>query len=180
MRRLVSRRPEQLRQFTFSPSGRWWGICLPLGEGRIILQTMNRKRNAQGQAVGAAGRGRQLWHPDVPGPLWDGSRRVGFRQIEAYCGVLAREFQPERIILFGSYASGTASGHSDVDLIVVMPYRGSATEQVVRIRGLAEAPFPMDLLVRKPGEMRRQDSLTRAVLSEGRVMWPLTFTRAKR
>jgi len=85
--------------------------------------------------------------------------------------VIAREFQPERIILFGSHASGTASRHSDVDLLVVMPYRGSATEQVVRIRGLAEAPFPMDLLVRKPSEMRRRDSFTRTVLNEGRVMY---------
>jgi uncharacterized protein len=85
--------------------------------------------------------------------------------------VIAREFQPERIILFGSYASGTASRHSDVDLIVVMPYRGNTTEQVVKIRGLAEAPFPMDLLVWKPGEMRRKDSFTRAVLNEGRVMY---------
>jgi len=132
---------------------------------------MNQKRNGQGRPVRPTGRGRQLWHPDVPGPLWDGSRRVGFHEIEAYCGVIAREFQPERIILFGSHASGTASRHSDVDLLVVMPYRGSATEQVVRIRGLAEAPFPMDLLVRKPSEMRRRDSFTRTVLNEGRVMY---------
>jgi len=132
---------------------------------------MNRKRNGEGPQAGAAKRGPQLWHPDVPGPLWDGSRRVGFRQIEAYCGVIARKFQPQRIILFGSYASGTATRDSDVDLIVVMPYRGSATDQVVRIRGLAEAPFPMDLLVWKPGEMRRKNSFTRTVLNEGRVMY---------
>jgi len=85
--------------------------------------------------------------------------------------VIGRTFQPRRIILFGSYASGTATRDSDVDLIVIMPYRGSATEQVVRIRGLAEAPFPMDLLVWKPGEMRRKDSFTRTVLNEGRVMY---------
>ena len=33
---------------------------------------------------------RQLWHPDVPGPLWNGTRRVPRRQIEAYCRVVAR------------------------------------------------------------------------------------------
>ncbi len=31
-------------------------------------------------------------------------------------GRIAREFQPERIILFGSHACGTTAGESDVDL----------------------------------------------------------------
>src|SRR5437016_8167601 len=97
----------------------------------------------------------QLWHRDVPGPLWDGSRVVGFEQIEAYCRVLAREFQPRKIILFGSYADGKATADSDVDLVVIMPFKGSATDQVVRIRGRVEAPFPMDLIVWRPNQAHR-------------------------
>ncbi|MCX6905091.1 MAG: nucleotidyltransferase domain-containing protein [Verrucomicrobia bacterium] len=77
----------------------------------------------------------QLWHPEVPGPLWNGTRRVGLGQIEAYCRVVAREFRPRKIILFGSYATGSATSDSDVDLVVVMPFRGSHTDQVVEIRG---------------------------------------------
>ncbi len=34
---------------------------------------------------------------------------------------IVREFQPSRIILFGSYARGEAAADSDVDLLVVMP-----------------------------------------------------------
>jgi predicted nucleotidyltransferase len=90
--------------------------------------------------------------------------------------VLAREFHPKKIILFGSYATGTATPDSDVDLIVVMPFQGSPTEQVVQIRGRAEAPFPMDLLVWKPLQMRQCDSFTRAVLREGRVMYEASHT----
>jgi predicted nucleotidyltransferase len=96
---------------------------------------------------------------------------VDFGQIKAYCRVLAREFQPQRIILFGSYAANAATPDSDVDLVVVMPFRGNATDQVVRIRGRAEAPFPMDLLVWKPNHIHRRDSFTRAVLSEGKVLY---------
>jgi len=34
-------------------------------------------------------------------------------QIEAYCRVVAREFRPRKIILFGSYAAGPATPESD-------------------------------------------------------------------
>jgi predicted nucleotidyltransferase len=113
----------------------------------------------------------RLWHPDVPGPLWNGTKRVARNQIRAYCEVLAREFHPEQIILFGSYATGTATADSDVDILVVMPFHGSATKQVVQIRNRAEAPFPMDLLVWKPQRLHQQDSFTQAVIKEGRVMY---------
>ena len=52
-----------------------------------------------------------------------------------------------------------------------MPFRGNATDQVVKIRGRAEAPFPMDLLVWKPDHIHRRDSFTRAVLNEGKVLY---------
>jgi hypothetical protein len=67
---------------------------------------MKRKRNRQEKHGTAYQLGTRLWHPEVPGPLWDGTRRVADGQIQAYCHVLAREFRPQRIILFGSYATG--------------------------------------------------------------------------
>jgi predicted nucleotidyltransferase len=85
--------------------------------------------------------------------------------------VLAREIRPRRIILFGSYATGGATPESDVDLVIVMPFHGDTTDQVVAIRGKAEAPFPLDLLLWKPGRMLRQDSFTQAVLKDGKVMY---------
>ena len=114
---------------------------------------------------------RQLWHPDVPGPLWDGTRRVARRQIEAYCRVVAREFKPEKIILFGSYANGKPTKDSDVDLVVIMPFRGSDTKKLVEIRGRVEAPFPMDMLVWKPGKYSRLESFNQEVLTRGKVMY---------
>ena len=103
--------------------------------------------------------------------MWDGTRRAAARQIEAYCRVVAREFRPRKIILFGSYARGTATPESDVDLAIITPFKGSSTDRVMEIRGRVEAPFPMDLLVWRPSDARRQDSFTRSVLEEGKVMY---------
>lgn len=132
------------------------------------MKTKGRGERAQRKEPASVLR---LWHPDVPGPLWNGTRRVRFSQIEAYCRVLGHEFQPRQIILFGSYASGSATPESDVDLVVVLPYRGSHTDKVVEIRGRVEAPFPMDLLVWKPSEIAKADAFTRAVLAQGKVMY---------
>lgn len=54
-------------------------------------------------------------------------------EIQATCDDIVREFAPLQIILFGSYAYGTLSEDSDVDLLVVMPipkteFRNKAVE----------------------------------------------------
>ena len=113
----------------------------------------------------------RLWHPDVPGPLWDGTRRVGRNQIEAYCRVVAREFKPEKIILFGSYAYGKPTKDSDVDLVVIMPHRARDIKMTGAIRARIGAPFPLDLLVWRPGKFSRMQSFNHEVLTRGKVMY---------
>ena len=46
-------------------------------------------------------------------------------QIARLCEVIVREFQPEKVILFGSWAYGKPDADSDIDLLVVMPFEGS-------------------------------------------------------
>lgn len=72
--------------------------------------------------------------------------------------MVAREFHPRKIILFGSYANGFATPDSDVDLLVILPCHRLATNQAVEIRGRVEAPFPLDLLVWEPEREQKDDS----------------------
>jgi len=37
---------------------------------------------------------------------------------------IVRDFQPERVILFGSHAYGNPGPDSDVDLLVILPFEG--------------------------------------------------------
>lgn len=132
---------------------------------------MKRKRNGKSSPAHPQPAPLQLWHPEVPGPLWDGTRRVPRKQIESYCRVLAREFRPQKIILFGSYAYGKPTHDSDVDLVVVMPFRGSDTKKVVEMQLRVGAPFPMDMLLWKPERTKRTDYFTREVLDRGQVIY---------
>ncbi len=46
---------------------------------------------------------------------------ANFQDMERLVNQIVQRFQPRKIILFGSYASGTPAADSDVDLLVVMP-----------------------------------------------------------
>ncbi|MBF0461303.1 MAG: nucleotidyltransferase domain-containing protein [Magnetococcales bacterium] len=61
---------------------------------------------------------------------------------------------PDRIILFGSYASGNPTPDSDLDLLVVMPSSLPRYKRALPIRMLFRpSPCPMDILVYTPEEV---------------------------
>ena len=57
---------------------------------------------------------------------------ITIEQIEDVGRRIAERFHPERIVLFGSYAEGQPTEDSDVDLLVVMPTKGSPVDQIGR------------------------------------------------
>ena len=59
---------------------------------------------------------------------------VKISQIRKYALALARQFNPERVILFGSYASQKQGPDSDVDLLVVMECPGDPSQKAIELR----------------------------------------------
>lgn len=55
---------------------------------------------------------------------------------------LVRAFSPQRIVLFGSYAKGTAEPGSDLDLLVIMDLPGNPETDGRRARQLVATSFP--------------------------------------
>ena len=56
--------------------------------------------------------------------------------------------KPDRIILFGSAATGAMTRDSDIDLLVVEPEPGNTREESVKIRrALDEVGYPIDVIV---------------------------------
>ena len=93
---------------------------------------------------------------------------------------IAERFKPDKIILFGSYAYGTPTRDSDVDLLVIMPTRNQI-EQAVRIDEAVERGFAVDLLVRTPRVLEQRlrwgDWFLREIVERGKVLYEKTNRR---
>jgi predicted nucleotidyltransferase len=98
------------------------------------------------------------------------------RAIQKMVGRIVRQFHPERVILFGSYARGEAGPDSDVDLLVVMPVEGSRREKAVEIGvALHDIRVPKDIIVTTPEdfEWRKEivGTIERPATQEGKVLY---------
>lgn len=95
------------------------------------------------------------------------------RVIRRFAREVAERFRPDKIILFGSYAYGTPHADSDVDILVVMPARNQL-DQGFKIHTTIMPPFPLDLIVRTPKNMKWRleegDSFLREIVARGKVL----------
>jgi uncharacterized protein len=100
------------------------------------------------------------------------------KQIELLSRAIALEFHPDKILLFGSHASGKPRPESDIDLLVVMPFEGSPFRQAAVILDHlvhAVGVIPVDLLVRTAEQVQERiqmgDTFMRDIIERGRVMY---------
>ena len=70
------------------------------------------------------------------------------QQIRDFADAIVREFKPEKIILFGSYAGGTPDKDSDVDLLIALEGEVRPTREIGRLSALvADVCLRHDLLM---------------------------------
>lgn len=91
-------------------------------------------------------------------------------------GRIAKELDPDKIILFGSFAHGAATPDSDVDLLVIMETDQTSPERAWAVSQLLiPRPFPVDILVKTPAEIERAlakgDFFVRDILARGMVLY---------
>ena len=88
--------------------------------------------------------------------------------------IIAERFRPDKIIMFGSYARGCAGPDSDVDLLVVMAARNEI-DQSLRIEESLDPPFPLDVIVRTPRNLKWRleegDWFLREAVGQGKVLY---------
>ena len=89
---------------------------------------------------------------------------------------IVNRFRPEKVILFGSFARGTAGEDSDADVLVVMPVEGSKRKKANEIDpALVGIDLPVDVIVVTPDELEKYKNQIGTIiypaLKEGKVLY---------
>lgn len=90
--------------------------------------------------------------------------------------LIVEEMKPERIILFGSQARGTADKRSDVDLLIISRFKGKRRERIAELYGaLIDSGFAQDIILMTPEEYEREreipGTIARPASREGKVLY---------
>lgn len=103
--------------------------------------------------------------------------RITIGKIRGLAARIVRRFRPERVILFGSYAYGTPTPDSDIDLLVILKRRSDAAA----IRCALPDSLPTDVLALTPARVARRlkagDSFLTEILQRGRILYDTRRSR---
>jgi predicted nucleotidyltransferase len=87
-------------------------------------------------------------------------KRIPMQTIRALAKHIVENFDPEKIILFGSHAYGKPQSWSDVDLLVVMDTPKGEVETSIEIhKSLPRITFSLDIIVRSREVIERRKKL---------------------
>lgn len=76
-------------------------------------------------------------------------------QINEIADRIVEKFKPQKIILFGSYANGTPTDESDLDLMIIKDSDLASRQQNRTVRKiLSDLGVPVDVIVKTPDEFQ--------------------------
>jgi len=87
------------------------------------------------------------------------------KQINEVVEMIASKFKPEKIILFGSYASGTPTEESDLDLLVIKDSDVPSRLQNREVRKVTSGlKIPMDVIVKTKNDFERYKDIVGTII----------------
>lgn len=88
--------------------------------------------------------------------------------------ILIDKYKPERIILFGSFASGRVHRFSDVDLVAIKNTDKRFYDRIGEVTALIPHNLPVDILVYTPEEfiqMVNNYFIKNEVIKKGKILY---------
>ncbi len=98
------------------------------------------------------------------------------KEIESITAQIIQKYKPDRIILFGSAASGNPTSDSDADFLIIKedtPYYGA--ERIRELSRLITRDIAVDFLVYRRDEFEKRikmgDPFLKTIIKEGKVLY---------
>lgn len=102
-------------------------------------------------------------------------RQQVFQKIERVAEKIVKISQPEKIILFGSWAWGNPGPDSDVDLCVIKKTDNTRKEAIKIDEATSQRNFPLDILVYTPEYVAKRsvlgDFFIEDILNKGKLLY---------
>jgi len=91
---------------------------------------------------------------------------------------IVKEYQPEKVILFGSYAYGAPDRDSDIDLLIIKDTKDRPIDRRVAVARIVSDPkriMPIEPIVLTPKEVGERlkigDQFIKQILQKGTVLY---------
>ena len=103
-------------------------------------------------------------------------KKISTKHIQEIIEKITSAYNPEKIVLFGSYAYGKPSAWSDLDLLVIMDAPKGELETALAMRKmLPPYPFSIDILVRSAKTIEKRkamgDGFLQEITQQGKVVY---------
>lgn len=100
--------------------------------------------------------------------------RLMNKEVESLVSQIRRRYNPQRIILFGSFARGDYDKYSDIDMLIIKDTNKRFLDRIGEVLNACDYSRPFEPLVYTPEEiadMSRWNFFIKRVLKEGKVLY---------
>ena len=101
--------------------------------------------------------------------------KITQKKIKQVCDLIVEKFNPQKIILFGSFAWGKPNKDSDVDLMIVKNSKRNSFLRQLSVRRIIKGVIPVDILVYTPKEIKNRlnigDFFIKDIIQKGKIIY---------
>jgi len=100
---------------------------------------------------------------------------ISIDKVKEKANFIVRNFNPDKIILFGSIANGMHDDNSDADILIIIKSEKSSFDIGVEISSSLKHDIPIDIIVKTPEEIKKRlemgDYFYQNIFTEGITLY---------
>ena len=98
------------------------------------------------------------------------------KAVENITNEIAKKYRPEKIIIYGGFASGKTKKNSDIDLLIIKKTKKERTKRHLELDKLIlNREIPLDILVYTPSELKEKllagNTFLKKIINDGKTVY---------